>query len=129
MRILLIRILAIGLFTLLLYGCASVGLWEPQRGKAGYGPPPHAPAHGYRHKHHHGVEMVFDSGLGVYIVAGYPNHYFYDSRYYRRRDGSWEISLLLGGSWVGITEAELPPGLRKMRGKGPKNKKHHRRGK
>ncbi len=129
MRNLLIRFLAITLFAFLLYGCAGVGLWEPQRGGAGYGPPPHAPAHGYRHKHKHGVKLVFDSNLGVYIVIGYPKHYFYDSRYYRFKDGGWWVSVLLEGRWVSITAAKLPPGLRKLKGKGTKSKKHPGKGK
>ena len=33
----------------------------------GYGPPPHAPAYGYRH-HHQGARLAFDSKLGVYVV-------------------------------------------------------------
>ena len=49
------------------------------------GPPPHAPAHGYRHKHEHGVELVFDSQLGVYVVVGWKDHFFSAGRYYRDR--------------------------------------------
>ena len=43
------------------------------------GPPDHAPAHGYRkkHHHHHDIEMVYDSGLGVYVIAGYKGLYFH----------------------------------------------------
>ena len=29
------------------------------------GPPPHAPAHGYRHKHPDGVVLVYKSNLGL----------------------------------------------------------------
>ena len=40
--------------TLMLASCSSVG--------SGNGPPQHAPAHGYRHKHRaKGVELVYDS--------------------------------------------------------------------
>src|SRR5262245_650986 len=49
------------------------------------GPPPWAPAHGYRHKQHRAyqshegsVELVFDSGIGVYAVVGFPNYYWWD---------------------------------------------------
>ena len=34
------------------------------------GPPPHAPAHGYRHKHPDGVELVYKSNIGGYAVVG-----------------------------------------------------------
>jgi hypothetical protein len=122
MRNLFIKMLAIALFTSLLYGCAGVGLWEPRRG-AGYGPPPHAPAHGYRHKHGL-VELVFDSNFGVYTVVGYPRHYFYDNRYYRLKDDIWWVSILFEGPWVVVSEADLPPGLRKMKGKDTKIKRH-----
>ena len=40
------------------------------------GPPPHAPAHGYRHKHQHGVELEYDSGIGAYISCRTPRHLF-----------------------------------------------------
>ncbi len=37
------------------------------------GPPSHAPAHGYRNKEHKqrykGIDLVFDTGLGVYVVV------------------------------------------------------------
>lgn len=79
----------------------------------GHGPPPHAPAHGYRRKHpdaHHGdVELVFDSGLGVYVVVGFPSHYWLDGTYYRERSGSFEISASIDGPWT--ASRSVPPGL------------------
>ena len=49
------------------------------------GPPSHAPAHGYRHKHaHHGVELVFDSAFGVYGVVGMSDHFFHAGHFYRQ---------------------------------------------
>ena len=53
------------------------------------GPPPWAPAHGYRHKHH-GADLVFDAHIGVYVVVGHPHVYFHDGHYFRRvtRTGS-----------------------------------------
>lgn len=122
MRI-LIRILVIGLCVLLLHGCAEVVPLKSKPSDAGYGPPPHAPAHGYRYKHQD-VELVFDAGLGVYIVVGYPDYYFYDNRYYRYRDGGWAVSLLLEGPWVSITEVDLPPGLQKMKVKDKKKRNY-----
>ena len=79
-----------------------------------HGPPPHAPAHGYRHKHHqHGVDLVFDSEYGVYAVVGRTGHYFYDDHFYRLLDGGWAVSVRLDGGWVGIESGKLPKGLTK----------------
>ncbi len=88
------------------------------------GPPPHAPAHGYRQKHHaHGgdIELVFDSGLGVYVVVGMPGHYWHDYHYYRSVDGVWQASLSLDGGWSTAPSRKLPPGLAKKH-RGPKGK-------
>jgi len=41
----------------------------------GYGPPAHAPANGYRYKYQ-GHDMVYDSGLGVYVVIGQSSVYY-----------------------------------------------------
>lgn len=79
----------------------------------GYGPPPHAPAHGYRQKHGH-VELQFDTGLGVYVVLGRPYHYYHDGYYYNYRDG-WYLSRELRGPWYHIDRKRLPPGLRKKK--------------
>ncbi len=77
------------------------------------GPPPHAPAHGYRYKHaQHGVELVFDAKLRVYVVAGHLNHYFHDGHYYRQRDGTWQVSVDLRRGWKRLAASALPAGLR-----------------
>jgi hypothetical protein len=83
------------------------------------GPPPHAPAHGYRRKHrveHRDVELVFDSGLGVYVVVGIPNCYFDDHRFYRLEHGVWKAAPDVKGTWTSVAESDLPPGLRPHRG-------------
>lgn len=79
------------------------------------GPPPHAPAHGYRRRHR-GAELVYDSGLGVYLVAGHPGIYFHDGYYYRVLDGAWRLSVDLGGPWRPTDFRRVPPGLRKKHG-------------
>lgn len=76
------------------------------------GPPPHAPAHGYRHKHADGAELEYRSDLGVYVVIGRPDHYYYKDRYYRLNGGSWEASVDLSGTWAPAREKKLPSGLR-----------------
>ncbi len=86
---------------------------NPPVGEKHAGPPPHAPAHGYRHKHPDGVQLVFDSGIGVYVVAGYTEHYFYKDKYYRWSKNSWQVSSHIGKGWAPVSEKSIPPGLRK----------------
>jgi hypothetical protein len=100
-----------------------------------HGPPPHAPANGYRRKHeqayhsHTGsAELVFDSGLGVYVVVGMSDYYFWNGSYLRIRDGQWWVSTYLDGDWRPHDARSLPDGLQakyakangKGKGKGPK---------
>lgn len=97
------------------------------------GPPPHAPAHGYRHKHrHHGVDLVFDARLGVYVVVGLDGVYFHADHFYRPFEGGWQVSLEPDRAWSHAEPAKLPPGLAKMsvhqerrgRGRGPHPARH-----
>ena len=95
------------------------------------GPPPHAPAHGYRHKQRqngHDVELVFDSGLGVYVVVGVPNHFYWDGTYLRLDDGRWYASVEIDGGWKPRDSGSLPPGLRK-KSHASKNGRGHGKGK
>jgi hypothetical protein len=48
-----------------------------------HGPPPHAPAHGYRAKTGEGLAIVYDSKLRVYVVVDVLNHYYHNGFYYR----------------------------------------------
>ena len=96
------------------------------------GPPPHAPAHGYRRKHqvehghgHAELELVFDSGLGVYVVVGLPGIYFHADHFYRQVDAGWQVSLHHDSGWVLASQRDVPPGLRgkahgRSQGKGKK---------
>ncbi len=119
--------------TLMLVSCNSfsIGAGSGRRREYKHGPPPHAPAHGYRRKYQ-GVELVFDSGRGVYVVIEFPNHYYFKGRYYRRGEIQWEVGVHIDGPWVFISEDELPKGLRaKEKGKGMakgKSKEHPGRG-
>lgn len=88
-----------------------------------YGPPPHAPAHGYRHKHH-GVELAYDSGRGLYVVVGFPNHFYYGGHFYRYQSTRWEVSTHIAGSWKPVSGQFVPPGLRAKK----KAKEHPGRG-
>ena len=83
------------------------------------GPPPHAAAHGYRHKRRHdGVELIFDSGRGVYVVVGLSDHFFHAAHYYRLAGGAWQVSLRLDRGWTALEASALPAGLAKQRGTG-----------
>jgi hypothetical protein len=87
------------------------------------GPPPHAPAHGYRHKHQGGVELRFDSHLDVYVVVGHTDVYFHDGWFVRIRSGIWQVSATLAGPWEPKAAEWVPPGLRKKHhAKKPKNR-------
>ena len=113
--------------TFMLVSCESfsLGLGSGRRHKPG--PPPHAPAHGYRHKHQ-GAELVYDSGRGVYIVVGLPRNYYFKGHYYRLRETNWEVGVHMDGPWEFVSDEALPRGLRaKGKGKG-KSKEHPGRG-
>jgi hypothetical protein len=96
------------------------------------GPPPWAPAHGYRrkhgeHHHHHGVEVRFDTGLGVYVVVGHPGRYFDGAHYFRLADGGWQLSVQLDRGWKPARSRQVPPGLLKVEHR-KKHRKKHRHG-
>lgn len=76
-------------------------------------PPPWAPAHGYRYKHDDGVDLIFDSGLGLYIVVDFPNIHFSNDHFYRWNDDKWQRSTSFNGPWEIINSNQLPPGLQK----------------
>ncbi|MHC4478562.1 MAG: hypothetical protein ACYTEL_23240 [Planctomycetota bacterium] len=101
-----------------------------KRGKrVGHGPPPHAPAHGHRRKHHHhgGVELVYDSGRGVYVVVGFPDHYYFEGHYYRFHQDQWHMSVDINSGWKPASNDRLPSGLR-AKGKAKHAKNHPGRG-
>jgi hypothetical protein len=96
---------------LVLISCESLTVRSTSGKKQGHGPPPHAPAHGRRYKQQ-GVELVYDSGRGVYVVVGLPNHYYSEGNYYRLRDTRWQVGVHIDGPWQPVSEESLPPGLR-----------------
>jgi len=105
---------AMSLATLTGTGCSSGRTLIVYSDK--HGPPPHAPAHGYRCKHRHGhddVELVYDSSIQVYVVAGRSGHYFLDGYYFRVTDGGWYSCKSVSGPWVRCSSERVPPGLAK----------------
>jgi len=91
--------------------CSRYGIYHKPTVSKGKGPPAHAPAHGYRRKQVAGMELVFDSGRGVYVVVGLPDHYYHEGYFYRLRGGLWEMSLKPDGDWKAAPEKSLPMGL------------------
>lgn len=117
-------LLSIALIAFGLAGCGTRG--NVSYGDGGHyheGPPPHAPAHGYRAKHRH-HDMHYDSRLGAYVVLGYDDHFYADNYFFRYRDGGWQFSLELDGhDWHRAYDKQVPSKLRKSKGgKGAKNK-------
>lgn len=114
---------------LMLVSCESfsIGVGSGRRHRPKHGPPPHAPAHGYRHKQH-GVELVYDSGRGVYVVVDFPLHFYLKGNYYRYHEPHWEVGVHVDGPWKLVSDDALPKGLRaKEKSKG-KSKEHPGRG-
>jgi hypothetical protein len=117
-----------GTFLVFLASCAS--LETPRVVARDDGPPPHAPAHGRRAKSQASseVQLVFDAGLGVYVVVDVPHTYYWEGVYLRIQDGRWMMSATFDGPWEAGKDVALPPGLaKKYAGKG-KKKGHPGRG-
>lgn len=84
-----------------------------------HGPPPHAPAHGYRYKYERdNVDLVYDQGLGVYVVVGHTGLYYQDGFYFRYAGDNWEMSVGIGerAHWQSAPSRSVPPGLAKRHG-------------
>ena len=108
---------------LMMVSCDTVGAYKIPGPRIGNGPPAHAPAHGYRRKHVAGLELVFDSSLGLYVVVGNPDLYYCDGYFYRLRGTIWEISLYPDRGWQGAHGKPIPKGLQN---KGNKGKAKHK---
>ena len=101
--------------------------WSPRKNK-GFGPPPHAPAHGHRHKLPSEVKVAFDTDCGVYVVVGLDKHFWLDGHYYRFYNGQWELSMTVDGGWRSVDVETLPLGLRGKYKTKHVSKKHPGRG-
>ena len=114
-RILLIATVVVGVIAVL--GCTRTVDFSkapPPEGKAladKSGPPPHAPAHGYRHKHPDGVVLVYEAGIGVYFVSGYTDIYYHKQWFYRLHRHSWHSSRHVDGPWQRTIVKHVPSGL------------------
>lgn len=80
-------------------------------------------AHGYRHKHHDGVDLRYDTKLGLYVVIGHRDTWFVDDLYLRWTKGAWQSSVRIGGNWAAMSVEKIPESLRHAKAKKQKNKK------
>lgn len=87
---------------------ACVAIDAPRAPGYDTGPPPHAPAHGYRRKHQ-GHDHVWDADLGVYVVVDLPDMWFLDGHYFRFASEHWEVSAGVRGPWR-VAALESVPG-------------------
>ena len=58
------------------------------------------------------MALVFDSGLGAYVVVGVDDLFFYKGFYYRLHDDKWSISVWPDRRWRPLSRRTLPPGLK-----------------
>jgi hypothetical protein len=126
--------ISIVILGVVLVGCSvQVGGGPQSTPTSSGGPPPHAPAHGYRAKQHYyyypGANVYFSPSRGVY--------------FYLASDGAWKVSVSLPGSikvklgdrvsleldtdrpykYNAEHRAKYPPGQAKKHGGGPPGKK------
>jgi hypothetical protein len=80
------------------------------------GPPPHAPAHGYRH-HYHNHDMIYDSGIRAYLIVGMPDYYYDNGFYFRYSNIGWQFSGSLNDGWKVTDERRVPRTLWNTRSK------------
>jgi len=74
------------------------------------------------------VELVYDSGRGVYVVVDFPLHFYFEGNYYRYHEPHWEVGVHVDGPWESVSDDALPRGLRaKEKSKG-KSKERPGRG-
>jgi hypothetical protein len=119
MRRIAIATFAAGL--LALTGCVHVHEQDHHHKAKKGGPPPWAPAHGYRHKHS-GPDLTWDAHIGVYVVVGHPHVYFHDGHYFRRVRSHWErCGDWKKGKWKAVEVGKVPgPLVEHYAAKGPK---------
>ncbi len=134
----MVLIILTGLFFLSGCNTLGVGIQGPGPGHSQetyhkQGPPPHAPAHGYRHKHNKRHELEYNSQAGAYIVLNTPETYFGNNLYLRLSTaGTWMVSTALEWGWRVAVGNEVPYKLRTYKGKKKKKskkKKWHKKNK
>lgn len=108
----LLKILIWMMVALFISGCVQQA--EPRYGAGTVyheGPPPHAPAHGYRYQYRN-HDLRYDSSLGAYVVIGWQNYFYNDGFYFHYLDGRWLFSARLDSNdWHQARREQLPPNL------------------
>lgn len=115
----------LGLFMITMPGCNYVSV-RAYDSSPGYGPPPHAPARGYRQKYH-GYDLEYDSDLGAYIVLGMTGVYFIDGIYYRPANNGWYYSDRPDSGWHTYRKKTPPGKLYKLRERNKKSEQYRDR--
>lgn len=82
------------------------------------------PAHGH-HRHHDGVDLVFDGGLSVYAVSGHPDYFFHSGRFYHYYDGRWTAGVRFDGPFGTVEIGAIPAPLLSYRPVHVRHPKHH----
>ena len=80
-------------------------------------PPPRTPAHGWRRRHPDGVEIIYRSELGAYVVVGLDDAYYCDDVFYLWDSGRWLRAPHFTGPWVAVPTSEVPANLARRPGK------------
>jgi hypothetical protein len=81
------------------------------------GPPPRVPAHGWRRRHPDGVEIVYRSEIGAYVVVGLDDAYYCDDVFYLWDSGRWLRAPHFTGPWVAVPTSDVPANLARHPGK------------
>jgi hypothetical protein len=99
-------------------GCAVHQAPEPVAAHDGdaVGPRPLAPAHGWRRKHPDGVEIMYRSELGAYVVVGVDDAYYCDDVFYLWDSGRWLRAPHFTGPWLAVPANEVPANLTRRPG-------------
>lgn len=101
----------------------GVGCVSSYAGDYGYDRPIYGSAYDYGDYQH-----VYNAGLGVYTVVGYPNVYFHDGWYWRHYHGHWQrCARPYGGTWSHIAPHYVPRRLHSHYGGHQGNRGHHDR--
>jgi len=69
--------------------------------------------------------LVFDVGLGVYVIVDRPDYYWHRDRYLHWASGSWRVSDRFDGHWAEISIDAVPARL-VSKHSGHHGKKKHR---
>ena len=109
-----LRNLITGIVAVSAMGLAGCAVYPAYPGYAdgpySYGPPPYAPAPGYRTSYP-AHNMRYDGQLGVYVLLDLPDHYYFNNVYYKYSRNNWFYRYQDRDKWRSFDGRKLPPGL------------------